>query len=461
MSFAQLETKTSFKYIRSFSFYLMLFLCVFIPFRSPISDLTTSLVKSIPDILILGVFVWYSIIIRFRYRFLVQDFFLIGFFAICLVSSVFINHVPISIFILQSRSIALYYVFYFIIRNFEYGEKEYLKVTLVLEIVLSALFVLGVIEKITSKTVLFPSSVAESISSSVNFSRIYTMLYNPNTFALFVTLVFFLCVFKWILYKKKTSIIIYAIIVCSLFLSMSRSSLILLGIGIIAVAFIFILQGDWKKYILKVATSVVLIGVISVVAISSIKWASSAYYYTFLENTSEIENKIEQSLEAGTLDRLDEMTTSEIVDKSAANGRVYSVKKGLSIFKDYPIFGTGFGTYGSGASQNWTPPTYEKYDVFKGFYSDNEYIKILVETGIVGAVLFLCFLMITFLKYRHESLKVLLCVSVAWFGLFYNIFEIQIGMLIVWSILAFKTPDLHLVEKIKSFGKRRSNHVNS
>jgi hypothetical protein len=54
----------------------------------------------------------------------------------------------------------------------------------------------------------------------------------------------------------------------------------------------------------------------------------------------------------------------------------------------------------------------------------------------VGFVLFLAFLLCTLWYHRRNLLKVVTCVIIAWFGVFYNILEIQMGAMLLWTILS-------------------------
>ena len=44
--------------LRCAAYYLVLFLCVFLPVRSPIADVTTAVVKAVPDVLIVLLLLW-------------------------------------------------------------------------------------------------------------------------------------------------------------------------------------------------------------------------------------------------------------------------------------------------------------------------------------------------------------------------------------------------------------------
>jgi hypothetical protein len=95
--------------LRQAGILLILFLCLFIPFRTPLADNTLSAVKAIPDLLIIALFVWYSMSIRLRYRFTLPDLLFIAFELLALVSTVFVNRLGLGLFIYQTRSIGIYY----------------------------------------------------------------------------------------------------------------------------------------------------------------------------------------------------------------------------------------------------------------------------------------------------------------------------------------------------------------
>ena len=142
-----------------------------------------------------------------------------------------------------------------------------------------------------------------------------------------------------------------------------------------------------------------------------------------------------EEAETTMFDRLKEMNSEEIVEQSNLVGRIFIVKTGIQIWKDNAILGTGFGTYGSGASMAWIPEIYEQYGIPAGCYSDNEYIKDIVETGSVGFLLLCLFLVSILYEQRKKTLNILICIMVGWFGLFYNVFEVQIVAFLLWGYL--------------------------
>lgn len=518
------------------AFALLLFLCVFIPFRTPLSDLTVSAVKAIPDVLILCLAVWYAVVIRFRFRFLLHDLFFIGFVALGAVSTVLLNGNSISLVIYQARSIGIYYIFYFIIRNFGFGRKELVTFTRVLQGVSIPLFLLALIEKTTSKTVLFNSTFAANLDK-INFGRTYSMFYNPNTYGLFLVFIIVLSLAIWYMEGKKTPVWFYCTLGAALYMTMSRSSIMILA-GVLVALFLLAALGkqvkiNWKKFI----PSVVCILAVSVLVSNGTLWAAKAYYdakarydavqklsdkqkehlttvtyttpdgkthtgylfygHTYMDEnctrplniygsvvhlghadfvltpdggvlkeeydqlsdqekkdieTSEeapkdafrenlITNKIEQSFEVNTGDRFNDMTNDKM-QTVAYNGRLYSMVTALKIALDHPILGVGFGSYGSSASLTWTPSVYEEYGIIGRFYADNQFACVLAETGFVGFGVFLAFLLAGMWYYRKNLLKVVACVIIAWFGVFYNILEIQIGAMLLWSLLAMDLGEI-------------------
>ncbi|MEI2392930.1 O-antigen ligase family protein, partial [Priestia megaterium] len=72
--------------------------------------------------------------------------------------------------------------------------------------------------------------------------------------------------------------------------------------------------------------------------------------------------------------------SKETVKESSSFGRVYFVKKAVEVFKDHPVIGTGFGTFGGAATLAHSSPIYKDYNIGFDFYSDNQYILTLTET---------------------------------------------------------------------------------
>ena len=130
--------------------------------------------------------------------------------------------------------------------------------------------------------------------------------------------------------------------------------------------------------------------------------------------------------------------------------RLYSIEMAFKIATEYPIFGSGFGTYGSSAALTWDPPTYTKYRLPTYFYADNQYATVIAETGFVGIAIFLVFLAVVLIQQRKDLFKFICCVIIGWFGIFYNVLEIQIGAFLLWTMLAMDTEEgVHIKDIFK------------
>lgn len=424
--------------LKKVSVFLICFLCCFIPLRSVLELYTFSYIKLIPDIIITSLFIWYATTIKFRFRFLLQDWLFLGFIILSFISSIFINQTGVLPFIFQTRSIGLYYVFYFVIRNFKLGKHEFISIVNILQIITLVLFVFGLFEKITFKTFLFPESIANEIIYASNFTRVYSLFLNPNTYSLFLNFVFFLSVFCQISYERKTNPLFYGVLLTSIFMSMSRSGIIFLVVGSVIGGLCFFIKYKKKVPTVKILVNSIIILSIGFIGYFIVDAGSVIYYNNVLINSEKNSDKISNSVNIGTSDRFDNTLTDQELEESATSGRIYSIKKGLEIIPNHLVLGTGFGTFGSAASMNYKPDLAEKYDLPFPFYADNEYIKVLVENGILGSAIFISFIFSIVFYYRKDFFKVFICFMFAWFGLFFNIFEVQIGAMLFWSFLSME-----------------------
>lgn len=509
---------------------LLLFLCVFIPFRQPLADLTFSGVKAVPDVLILLLAAWYAVTVRFRLRFQWNDLLFLAFEGTALVSCL-LNHIPLTLWVYETRSIGVYYILYFVIRNFGYGQREMILFTKTLQGVSLPLLALVLVEKITSKTVLFSPLVLATIGNT-NLGRAYSMFYNPNTYGLFLTFTILLSLWLALRSEYKTPVWIYAALAASLYMTQSRSSILILAAGLTVLLVCAVREKKLNGK--KLAASAAVVAAVCAVVVVGSTWGAKQYFsrvaqyhlvdrvkegyseaqyivevpyitpdgvehtgYVYhdityidkectttlneygsivytrttayiltknggmkLEEYQALPESEQAALVAGSGARLDENRTNEVIDamkdsldsktgdrfddlKDSAmytadfNGRLYSLQYALKVIRDYPVLGTGFGTFGSAASTTWKPPTYGVYVLRENFYADNQYACVLAETGVLGFILFMAFLLCTLWTYKKSLIQVMACVMIGWFGLFYNILEVQIGAFLLWSILSF------------------------
>ena len=145
--------------------------------------------------MILILLMGYVISQRGRVKIQLSDIIFCLFFLVALINTIFIKKISISIYIMEVRSLAVYYILYVVIRNYIFEQNYILKICKCLRGLTYLLFVLGMIEMLSSKMLLFPKSVAESIIYADNFSRMYGMFCNPNTYGAFLVLTFFFVIY--------------------------------------------------------------------------------------------------------------------------------------------------------------------------------------------------------------------------------------------------------------------------
>ncbi len=99
-------------------------------------------------------------------------------------------------------------------------------------------------------------------------------------------------------------------------------------------------------------------------------------------------------------DRFFRLFTFDYYSRSAVGGRVFRLTKSLEVWSKKPIFGEGLGRFGGAVAINNNLST---------FYTDNYYLKTLVETGIVGLtsmlILFISLIVASIAKIRSISDK--------------------------------------------------------
>lgn len=403
----------------NYTFLLTLFLAVFLPFREIISLYSSGFVKFLPDI-----FIWVAalvIVIRTRFRLNLKtfDFAFGGFILIGLISTL-LNSTSLLAFALQTRSIGTMYVFFYLLRNINLEKKQ---INIIVNALMGVVFILvgfALIEHIWNKTIFFPEVWASSILYASNFARVYSLMDNPNTFGFFLYMV---TVAVYSFNRKNHRIvhyIFYFVAFLGIVLSASRSTFLASLIFFALVIFNAFKKKQWKNFFA--------IGICAVLAFCSL------YPLNWVKNA--VADSGSGSSGIAIVDRFEEMQSDEIITQSNGDGRLYMIKKGFEIFADHPIVGTGFGTYGSAGSRMVGSELYAKYGMREGLYSDNEYIKVIVETGILGVLMYAIFVL-SLLKFCFESkYKVVALLSFLFIGMFYNVFEVQSVCFMLYFIVA-------------------------
>lgn len=393
-------------------FWLTLFLAAFLPLRELIAQYTTDYIKFLPDLLIWSFGVGLLIKNRFRFGFRALDYAFLAFLAVGAVSTL-INGTSLLAFGLQLRSITTLYVYFWILRQVRPERESFRPVAHVLKWVSVGLVLFAVVEYLWDKQVLFPQKWVEEMPFVTNMGRTFSLMNNPNTFACFLLGAAFLL---WKVDRGRrdwTDGLCYGMAFLGVLLAASRTAMLLAALFLVYLIFCGLRDKNWKPAVKMVCLALAALAV--TVGLAAVKG----------------EDKVE------AFDRLDQMTSDTILDKSNKNGRIYNVKKGLEIFADHPVVGTGFGTFGSAGSLMVTPELYQQYELEPTFYADNEYIKVFVETGAVGTLVFCAFLLLLLEHCRRDGGKLLACVGFLLVGMFFNVFEVQPISFLFYTALSF------------------------
>lgn len=417
----------------------LLLLFVYFPLRPTLIELNPSL-KVVGDLMILALLLRVAFMYRrewkslFRFQVFEVAFFI--FLLIGAISAYVVSDVQVNAIIFQIRAFLLMYFVFYIVKRIEVTKEDLIRLCWTVLVMVLLIGLHGIIEKISLRTLLLPEAWVEMPLSSVNRIRIYGLLGNPNSLALFMS---FSIIF--LLYLREQ--ISHRLIV-NLVLLLSFSILVMTYSRGTWLAFIFsaslyvLISRKWKS-----AATVMVFTLLSIVLITMpVNYASEKMESTdFGTEQREVQKKYDQS-DGKASDRITGTFDETTLEGSKTSGRLYIVKKGFEIFQDHPVIGTGFGTYGDSATLSYGSPVYEDYEISLRFYSDNQYIQIIVQTGTLGVILFALFLL-SMLYYLIKNRKDLpnypLLVSVL-LGIFaislvYNSWESYILTMFFYALL--------------------------
>ncbi|PJN92191.1 hypothetical protein CVN76_00805 [Bacillus sp. mrc49] len=257
-------------------------------------------------------------------------------------------------------------------------------------------------------------------------------------FALYLSIQLFLSFFLFRSLKKYKVLVFLASILLAgtLLLTYSRGTMIAFGFA--ALIFLFWTR---NKSFLTYSLGACLLGLLliyyPVLFASNKVELSAAVPMDNLVIGSNTASDHEQALSG----RFSEMFSDKILQQSTEWGRLYVVFKGIEIFKDHPILGTGLGTFGDSATLSFPSPIYGEYQIGERMYTDNQYIQILVQTGMLGFLAILIFIIFSFRKIATSKKGVFgaftacLLLAALTAGLFYNILEDKTFTLFFYSCL--------------------------
>lgn len=344
--------------------------------------------------------------------------------------------VGITAIVFQLRTFLIMYLLYYIISRMKITKEDYYRFAWVTVQTALLISVHGIIEKISLRTFLLPETWVYKTLSMTNAVRIYGLPGNPNSLAIYLGFAIMLVLMlmkmskgKQLLFLRISLVLFFGIML----LTFSRGTWLAIALGF-AVYILLTRQFRMLK-------SLVLAGVLG-------------YVFVLLPVNLGVQLAQHIGIDGGSggaggiSNRFKETFDEKNLGLMAESGRLFYIKKGFEVFGDHPVTGTGLATFGDSATLSYGSPIYEKYgirsDIYGGkyFYSDNQYIQVLAETGIIGALLFAVFLigmLVLFWKHRKEgafpNIMIAMWLSTCAMGMYYNIWELKIFTLYYFLIL--------------------------
>lgn len=407
----------------------LLFLVVYVSIRPLLVEVNSGL-KLIGDLITLIAFAKVIIAGRKDWKSLFSfKWFEWAFFAFLLFGAVsgLVQGVLPSAVIFQLRTFIIMYVLYYTISRMLLPEGWFQRLAWVTVWTSLLVSVHGIIEKLSMRQLLLPDVWKYKTLSATNFVRIYGLPGNPNSLALLLLFGILSVLFLQSIYKNekyKWFLNINLVLFLGVFiLTYSRGT----WISAVILGVIFItLSKNWK-----LLRRLVIAGVASFILIYFPVNLGVQYFETLgLEKPPTGPGSIGE--------RFGETFDQKNLALMTESGRFFYINKGFEVFKDYPIAGAGFGSFGGSATLSYGSPIYKYYgirsDIYGGkyFYSDNQYIQVIAETGVAGVVLFAAFLLAMLALFWKERKTVFGKFMIAfWFatgfsGFYYNIWELKL-----------------------------------
>ncbi|WP_438315690.1 O-antigen ligase family protein [Sporosarcina sp. FA9] len=416
----------------------LLYLLIYVAIRPYLIEINPGL-KLIGDIITFTLILRLLVSSKFNLKTLLAfKWFELAFFGFLLFGSIigWTNGVGLMAIIFQVRTFAIMYIIYYFISRAELPanwQTRFLWTGVALGWLLS---IHGLIEKISLRQLLLPEYWKYMPLSAENMVRIYGLPGNPNSLALIMMFsVIAVIILKMSDTTKQysrflnTSIVLFLGIMILTFSRGTFISAFVLAAVYILLSKQFVLL---KQLVIASVAALVLVyipvnGAIKVVQILGVEAPQGT---------------------AGSLtDRFGQAFDEKNIERMTSNGRLFYLKKGFEIWNDYRITGAGFGTFGGAATISYGSPLYKDYEIdlsiyFENkIYSDNQYIQVIAETGVVGVALFATFLLgmlalfIKTWRSRFSQFMIALWLSTFISGVFYNIWELKVYTLLFFMIL--------------------------
>ncbi|WP_217586460.1 O-antigen ligase family protein [Lentibacillus saliphilus] len=374
------------------------------------------------------------------------------------ISALFTDVMLVAI-IFQLRKFLIMYVLFYGVKRLEWQQQDFFAIMKLTVGVALVLIAHGFVEKLSQRQWLLPETWVDMFLSPANADRIYGLLGNPNSMAMYLFIAMVASLILLNITKQKIWYIPAILGFGTFLMTYSRGSMI----AIFAVVAFYLLVTKSKQFLKQF----IIIGILGYVCVFT--------PVEFIDNEIEniqgtVEQGDENSNQNSTIgDRFGSSFSEENISLSGNTGRLFFVKKGFEILSSHLVIGTGFGTFGDSAALVYSSPIYEEYGlkgiysyIGRDFYSDNQYIQIIVQTGIVGTLLFALF-MLNMLWHMWQTRKenvafanilMSLWVFVAIVGIVYNVWENQMFTFCYFTLLAW----MEIVRRGKLKGITRTDH---
>ena len=208
-----------------------------------------------------------------------------------------------------------------------------------------------------------------------DYNRLTSTFWWPNPFAGFLFFVMPLSFYSFLKDRSRLKLLsapLLILILISFVLTGSRGAFLSICISIFICGLIYFIYSNKKNTLIPQEHSVFLKKYWLALSCTIILFTS----LVFLINTIKADNMAFNKRATNGQDFLD--TSSSI--------RLNYWKGSLEIFRDYPIFGSGLGSFSN------IYPKYQKDPISAGKYAHNWYLEILAEQGAIVFIVFILFL---------------------------------------------------------------------
>ncbi|WP_203363347.1 O-antigen ligase family protein [Bacillus sp. REN10] len=420
-------------------------LLIYFPLRSFIIEVNPAM-KITGDIIVLAALfhvIWLGRKdIKSLFQFAIYEWAFFFFIALGSISALF-SDVSIPAIIFQVRAFMITYFLYYIVKRLDIDKEDVKKFFWITIVVATVVVIQGLVEKISGRTLLMPETWVNTVLSPTNRVRIYGLINNPNRLAVYLS---FAMMAVFYFYDraskgKKVSLAILAILFAGTgMLTYSRGTAIAFGIGLVIY---WLLTRHTNTVIRLVAVGAISFVVVLYPVNQLTQWVANSNF-DFGTNTPGSNNEVPKE-GFDQKERLKETFDQNTIELSKTSGRLFIVTKGLEIFRDHFIMGTGFATFGDSATKSYLSPIYEKYEIPSHIYADNQYIQVMAQTGILGVITFAVFLLgmlIALWKNRQVNkegsfLMISILLGIFALGTLYNIWEDKTFTTYYFMMLAY------------------------